>query len=54
MEHTANLAPLTHEIEVLKAENALLNARCKQYEEAYEYLKEQMLEMKRQIFGKRC
>ena len=53
MEHTANLAPLTHEIEVLKAENALLNARCKQYEEAYEYLKEQMLEMKRQIFGKR-
>ncbi len=40
-------------ISQLEAENALLNARCKQYAEAYEYLKEQMLEMKRHIFGKR-
>ena len=53
MNHSANIAPQTDEILALKAENVLLNARCKQYEEAYEYLKEQMLEMKRQIFGKR-
>ena len=44
MNHSANIAPQTDEILALKAENVLLNARCKQYEEAYEYLKEQMLE----------
>jgi hypothetical protein len=33
--------------------DALLNARCKQYAEAYEYLKEQMLDLKRQMFVKR-
>ena len=53
MNLAASLSPLTHKIEALQAENILLNARCKQYEEAYEYLKEQMLEMRRQMFGKR-
>jgi len=49
----AIIAQLMDQNQSLVAENALLNARCKQYDEAYEYLKEQMLEMKRQIFGKR-
>jgi len=37
----------------LVEENTLLNARCNEYEQAYEYLKEQLLNLKRQIFGKR-
>lgn len=48
-----NYTALTEQNQALKAEVALLSARCKQYEEAYEFLKEQMLEMKRHIFGKR-
>ena len=43
----------TNQNQALSAEVVLLNARCKQYQEAYEYLQEQILEMKRQIFGKR-
>lgn len=53
MNLAASIAQLTDQNQALKAENVLLNARCKQYAEAYEYLKEQMLEMRRQIFGKR-
>lgn len=53
MNLAASLASKNHEIESLKAEVLLLNARCEQYAEAYEYLKEQMLEMKRLMFGKR-
>lgn len=53
MNHAVNLAQLSSQNQALSAEVALLTARCKQYEEAYEYLKEQMLELRRQIFGKR-
>lgn len=41
------------EINTLKAENALLTARCEQYAQAYEYLQEQLIQLRRQIFGKR-
>lgn len=37
----------------LEAENALLSARCEQYAQAYEYLQEQLIALRRQIFGKR-
>lgn len=40
------------EIELLKAEVALLTARCEQYSQAYEYLQEQLLQLKRKVFGK--
>lgn len=53
MTNAANTASQVDEIQALKAENALLNARCKQFAEAYEFLQEQMLEMKRYIFGKK-
>ncbi len=53
MSFATNMASPINEIEALKADNALLNARCKQYAEAYEYLKEQILDLKRQMFGKR-
>ena len=47
------LAQLKQQTHTLVADNALLSARCKQYAEAYDYLKEQMLELRRQMFGKR-
>lgn len=53
MDHTADIAQLTDQNQALKAEITLYKARCEQYAQAYEYLKEQMLEMKRHIFGKR-
>jgi len=37
----------------LSAEISLLNARCEQYAEAYAYLQEQILNLRRQMFGKR-
>ncbi len=37
----------------LKVENALLTARCEQYAQAYEFLQDQIIQMRRQIFGKR-
>lgn len=37
----------------LEAKNALFKARCEQYAQAYEYLKEQIIAMRRQLFGKR-
>ena len=37
----------------LEAEVALLQARNEQYAQAYEYLKDQMQEMRRQLFGKK-
>ncbi len=53
MNSSAILTQLEKQNQTLLADNALLNARCKQYAEAYEYLKEQMLDLKRQMFGKR-
>jgi transposase len=53
MNLTASTAQLIEQNQALKAEVTLLDARCKQYAEAYEYLKEQVLEMRRHIFGKR-
>lgn len=44
---------LEDRISQLEADNTLLNARCKQYAEAYEYLQEQILELRRQRFGKK-
>ena len=38
---------------VLNADVLLLTARCEQYANAYEYLQEQFLNLKRQIFGSR-
>ena len=38
--------------QALTDEVVLLNARCVQYEQAYEYLKEQILELRRHRFGK--
>lgn len=53
MIHGDQIAQLTHENQALKAELGLFQARCEQYAQAYEHLKEQMLELRRQIFGKR-
>ena len=53
MIHDDQIAQLKHQNQELKTELLLFQARCKQFEEAYEYLQEQMLEMKRQMFGKR-
>ena len=51
-----NQEQLTHildQLDALKAENALYKSRCEQYAEAYEYLKDQILELRRQRFGKK-
>lgn len=37
----------------LSAEVTLLTARCEQYHQAYEYLQEQILNLRRQMFGKK-
>ena len=48
-----NSAQLTDKIQALEAEVSLYKARCEQYAEAYDYLKEQILELRRQRFGKK-
>jgi transposase len=53
MNYEEKLAQLTKENSSLKAEVTLLNARCEQYTQAYEYLQEQLVALRRQIFGKR-
>lgn len=53
MSHKNNTTHLIDEIQALKAEVSLFKARCEQYAEAYEYLKDQILELRRQRFGKR-
>jgi len=45
------IAPFVSKVQALTAENALLNARCAQYQEAYDYLQEQMIALRRKIFG---
>ena len=44
MTYDNRMIPLEHANQALTAEVTLLNARCKQYAEAYEYLKEQILD----------
>ena len=44
---------LTQEVQSLKAELSLLHARCEQYAQAYDSLKNQIIEMRRHRFGKR-
>lgn len=53
MNYDDQVAQLAQKNQALSAEVALLNARCEQYAQAYDYLKEQMLEMQRRIFGKK-
>ena len=60
MIYDTKIAELASENQALKAEvllfqteSALFKARCEQYALAYEYLQEQILEMRRQMFGKR-
>ena len=53
MTYQENLTQLNNKIQALEADNLLLKARCKQYTEAYEYLQEQILELRRQRFGKK-
>jgi transposase len=53
MNYDDQVAQLAQNNQALSAEVALLNARCEQYAQAYDYLKEQMLEMQRRIFGKK-
>ena len=48
-----NTAQLINKIQALEADNLLLNSRCEQYAEAYEYLKDQIIELRRQRFGQR-
>jgi transposase len=44
---------LVDRLQALEADVQLYKARCEQYEEAYDYLKEQLLELRRQRFGKK-
>lgn len=53
MIYASQIAQLTAENQALAAEVSLLNARCVQYAQAYEFLQEQICEMRRQLFGKR-
>jgi transposase len=53
MTYQENLTQLNDKIQALEADNLLLKARCKQYTDAYEYLQEQILELRRQRFGKK-
>ena len=53
MNNDEQITQLAHEIQALKAENLLFKSRCEQYAEAYEYLHEQIIEMRRQRFGAR-
>ena len=52
MNHQEQISIILDQIEALKAENAMYKARCEQYTEAYDYLKDQILEIRRQRFGK--
>jgi transposase len=44
---------LSNEIQALKAELSLFQARCEQYAQAYDSLKAQIIELRRHRFGKR-
>ena len=53
MTHQEQTEQLTQENQTLKAALALLQARCEQYAQAYDSLKNQIIEMRRHRFGKR-
>jgi len=53
MIHQGQTEQLTQENQALKAEISLLQARCEQYAQAYDSLKNQIIEMRRHRFGKR-
>ena len=53
MTYQENLTQLNDKIQALEADNLLLKARCDQYVQAYDYLKEQILELRRQRFGRK-
>ena len=53
MNHQEQIAIILDQLEALKAENAMYKARCEQYAEAYDYLQEQIRELRRQRFGKK-
>ena len=50
---SAKQAQLIHENQALKSEVAVLAARCEEHAKAYEYLYEQMLELRRRMFGQK-
>lgn len=52
MSYAEQIDQLAQENNQLKAANTLLAARCEQYIQAHEYLQQQLLELKRKIFGK--
>lgn len=53
MNYTEEIFNLTQQNHQLIAENALLVSRCDQYNQAYAYLQEQFLNLRRQMFGKK-
>lgn len=53
MIYQEKIEQLTHEIQGLKAALELSQARCEQYAQAYDSLKDQIIEMRRHRFGKR-
>jgi len=53
MNYQQQTEQLTQENQTLKAELSLLHARCEQYAQAYDSLKNMLIEMRRHRFGKR-
>lgn len=53
MIHQGQIEQITQENQTLKTELSLLQARCEQYAQAYDSLKNQIIEMRRHRFGKR-
>lgn len=53
MNYTEEISKLTQQNQKLIAEVGLLTARCDQYSHAYTYLQEQILNLRRQMFGKK-
>jgi transposase len=53
MNYPAKVGQLEQEIQELKTELALFQARCEQYAQAYDSLKAQIIELRRHRFGKR-
>jgi transposase len=52
MNYQVKVEQLTHEVQGLKTELALYQARCEQYAHAYDTLKDQVIELRRNRFGK--
>jgi len=51
MTSAEQIAQLTHQNQAIVAENAILSARCEEYAKAHEYLQEQILDLRRRMFG---